>query len=339
MPMPDTAVGVDRWRRAVAALVPTPPPHRQATVDAAGARRLLRCDDEALAELDRAGLATDTSDGARFDYYDLMNLGLLAGTGRSLPEIGERSTMQVARGTRADWAAEHTWHLRVEARCSRPACPVPPVPPRPAPEEYGGRLVDWQPRPGGWTAATVTLRGAGGEVTSPAARAAYAEVLEALASGRWVYAWLPPGLRADWPSAVANRTLDCVVASLLVQQRCRDAGLTARTRSGVILGVVGVAHAWTEVRERDGWRVLDPLLAYLAGRHPASAPDFADYCRGRLGNQVLPWPRRADEPLVPHDCPLAGTAVLTSRLTSPAGPAGGGRPAPPGGDPCPSRTA
>jgi hypothetical protein len=325
--MPDLAVDADRWRRAAQALIPTPAPYRRHSVGAREARQLLRCDDDALAELAAAGLAAEDAGEARFDYYDLMNLGLLAGTGRSLPELGERSTMQLARGSRADWSAEYTWHLRVEATCSQPRCPDPPAPTRPCPEEYGGRCTGWEPGDGGrWTAATVTLRGAGGEVAAPAAREAYAEVVEALADGRWVYAWLPPGLRADWRAAVANRTLDCVTTSLLVQQRCLDAGLTARTRSGVILGLVGVAHAWAEVREEGGWRVLDPLLAHLAGRHPASSPDFAAFCRGHLGNRVLPWARAADEPVVPHDCPLGGRPTLATRLLGPAGPADSPRP-------------
>jgi Transglutaminase-like superfamily len=265
-----------------------------------------------------AGLSTPDADGtARFDYVDLMNLGLLSGTGRSLPELSERQCMRIAAGPPESWLPARDWRLRLEARCEAAGCAAPVTVLRPGGTGDGAAAVcrGWE-ETGDGPAATVellvTTTGSAGQVRTPAVREMFTEVVEGLRGGRYTFAWLPQGLRADVDAALARGTLDCVATSLLLARWCGQAGVPARTRTGFLLGMVGVEHGWLEVREDGRWLPVDPLLAYLAGRHPGSDRAFAGFCLGSRSNRVLAWDRPAGAELAQHRC-TAGRVTVTCR--------------------------
>jgi transglutaminase superfamily protein len=302
------------WATAASQVIRVPSGYRDAAIDGAAAARLLGCGTDALAELAATPLATRGPDGAaRFDYHDIMNLGLLSGTGKSLAELGERHCTRFAAEPAAKWLAPRTWRLRIEASC---ACGTPLRVPEPAAPGDGMRRDDRD----GVTAVELTVRLAGraGQVRAPRIRELYHEMLGGFRSGRYRFAWLPRGLREDFDAALANRTMDCVVSSTLLCRQATAAGFEARTRKGFLLGVVGVEHAWAEIREDGAWLPADPLLAYLAGRSASARPEFDGFCLGSLSSYVLPWDRPAIEPLADHDrtgrqCPAGHQPALTCR--------------------------
>lgn len=308
------------WLPALARLVPVPAEHRAATVDLPDAARELGCPPDVPAALVSAGLpAEPTADGPRLDLHDVMNLGLLSGTGRSSAELGERRLMGLAAGDPDRWVAAKTWRISLSAACPA-GCAAPVRPPQPAPETTGGELHEWLPDPAdpAEVQAVLTTRGRLDAPRTPAVREIHDELYDALASGRRRYGWLPASM--DVPTADAFGTVNCVVAAGLMAQRAAEAGLTARTRKGVLIGLVGVEHAWTEVREDDRWVPLDPVLAFLAGRTPGSGGAFADFCRGSTPNRLLAWDLPADRDFVQHDCAGRARAALRLRLMPIASP-------------------
>lgn len=306
------AVGVWHWLVAVERLRRVPPPYFHATLDVTQAARRLGCDGGLVEELVRAGLPADeTPEGLRFDPYDVMNLGLAAGLGRSLAEQAEQRCLSVAAAAPEEWLAPRTWRLRLGAPCTAPECPgEDPAPP--APELSGGRLESYlkSDRSPNDAVAVVITRGRRDEPHTPEVRGIHDELLSGLTSGRYQYSWLPHALRRDPETAVAHGMVDCVVASWLMRRWACEAGLEVRTRKGYLLGLVGVEHAWTEVFEEGRWLVLDPVLAFQALHRapgdPRAAADFAAFCRGSVHNRLLVWPGSADEPFTRHRCAAGG---------------------------------
>ena len=309
------AAGVWQWLVAVERLRRVPPRYFEATLDVTQAARRLGCDGGLVEELVRAGFPADeTPEGLRFDSYDVMNLGLVAGLGGSLAEQAEQRCLTMAAGAPQDWTAPRTWRVRLGASCTVPDCagerPAPP-----APELFGGVLQNYQlsDRIPNDAVAVVVTRGRRDEPRTPGVRALHDELLAALTSGRYQYSWLPYELRRDPEVAVGYGMADCAVATWLLRKWAREAGLEVRTRKGYLLGLVGVEHAWTEVFEEGRWLVLDPVLAFQALRRapgdPRAAAGFADFCRGSVHNRLLPWPGSADAPFTAHRCASGGHLV------------------------------
>ncbi|MFI0980760.1 transglutaminase domain-containing protein [Streptomyces sp. NPDC021093] len=133
----------------------------------------------------------------------------------------------------------------------------------------------------------VRLSGTEDQARDPRVRSAYDRVLDALGSGAVAYQAVAEALRADPERAWELGMADCVVASRLIAAQLRAAGLTARTRRGYILGLVGGDHTWCEVEEDGRWKVLDPVFAHLIGRTGAD-DSFREACRGGRFNRLLP---------------------------------------------------
>ncbi|MER0241761.1 transglutaminase domain-containing protein [Streptomyces sp. HSW2009] len=289
-------------KRGVEKMIPVPAEHRVSALGVSEAAHQLGCDKHLVELLVAAGLpAEETAQGPRFDYHDVMNLGLQSGTGRSVAELGERSCMRLAAGKPESWTAARNWRVRLTASVEgAPDTVVAPLPP--APKVLGGELLDWQPDiDGPGTAeARLTTRGTVDSPRTDAVREIHDQLLDELATGVYQYGWIPASLRAQPRAALGHRMADCVVSAWLMHQRAQEAGLRARTRKGFLLGLIGVEHAWIEVQEEGRWLVLDPVLAYLGGRQRNTAPEFADFCRGSVHNRVLAWDRTAEEPLADH---------------------------------------
>lgn len=312
VPGQEDAVGVWQWLVAVQRLRRVPPPYSRATLDVTQAARRLGCDGGIVEELVRSGFPADeTPEGLRFDPYDVMNLGLAAGLGRSLAEQAEQRCLSVAAAAPEEWLAPRTWRVRLGAPCTAPEC-AGETPAPPAPELLGGMLRSYQKSDRGPNdaVAVVVTRGRREAPRTPEVRRIHDELLSGLTSGRYQYSWLPHALRRDPDAAVAHGMVDCAVASWLIYRWASEAGLEVRTRKGYLLGLVGVEHAWTEVFEEGRWLVLDPVLAFQAQRRAPvdarAAAAFAAFCRGSVHNRLLPWPGSAREPFTEHRCAAGG---------------------------------
>ena len=173
-------------------------------------------------------------------------------------------------------------------------------------------------------------------VIAPAVRDAYAQVMDDLTSGRRAFRWLPARLRRDPSRARELGVGDCAVTSLDLAAELTRAGFEARTRTVTALGLAGVDHCWTEVRDADGeCKVLDPVFAHLARKWPQSDPTFGAFScgsgatassRGRPPRRTTPCATAARIPTPALSRPSAqersamptDARNLLARVTSPA---------------------
>ncbi|MFF3405298.1 hypothetical protein ACFYW8_03605 [Streptomyces sp. NPDC002742] len=258
----------------------------------------------------------DPERGPLFDYDDLMNVGMFCGTGQTVPELGLRFLMRFAASPRASWYAPREWEIGVHP--SRTAGGVPAgalahlpdvsvrVPDLSAPgvELLSPGSFDDPLRASGYE-ATIRLTGADQTVRDPRIHAAWNEVVDELASHRVTYQTVPEALRADHHRAWELGIADCVVASRLLADRLRAAGLEATARRGYLLGLFGSDHAWCDVVEDGAHKSLDPVFAFVATvgdeRGVARSPEFAAACFGSRFNRLLPCRTDSAQPLVYFD--------------------------------------
>jgi hypothetical protein len=167
-------------------------------------------------------------------------------------------------------------------------------------------------------AGEVELHGGTGELGDAAGRL-YDETLARLRAGDLAYQWMPEPMRWSLDAALANRSMDCVSTSLLLEREAAAAGLRTRVRRGLLLGPVTIEHVWAEVHQDGRWLPLDPILAFLDRRINGrrAHADLATFCRGSLVNRLLPLPYERGEPLAGHDCPRGGTETLAVLAHSP----------------------
>ncbi|HEV2370664.1 MAG TPA: hypothetical protein VGS19_00730 [Streptosporangiaceae bacterium] len=319
---PDHAGVRDRWLTALAELVPVPPGYRNESIDRIGALDILRCDDAMLTDLVEHGLPS--AGGELFDRYDLFNLALYSGTGKSAPETGIRYALRWMGREPDTWFAEREWNLSVELFCPRPdGCRPGPTwsAARPEPEAFGGQTLRLDTAPAGQAdrfalTAEIVTRGERRELCSDQLREIVGEYTTG--SHRWVR--LPVELQARPELVLPHGVAPCISVSLDLAAKCRAAGFDARTRRGWILGMLDLAHAWLEVVDTDGQvKVIDPVFALLADHADAAHPQFRQACAGSRFNRLLPSCNAADEPLFRHHCggegltPATRTTVRSAR--------------------------
>ena len=323
----------DAWIDSVRALVPTPAAYRARALSDEAALDLLCCDETVLNLLVAHGLPVwETAEDRRFDYHDLANVAIYSQSGFSVPEAGQRMLMRYASAAPDEWLKQRLLNVTWELRCGDPHCaggawrallPRPDLfrgERGPVQAGSGARIVDERfVEAEGVSALTikvpVLLRGRRATVQSPVIRSIYGELLRELTEGRLRYQWLPGALRTDPVAALANGTLDCVAAALLLASRLEDAAISARTRQGRVIGLVSVEHAWTEALDDDGtWKTLDPIFAFLGQRTADAHPEFGGFCEGSMPSRFLPWDAQAGKPVAEHSC-ACGDPGLVSTLT------------------------
>lgn len=323
-----------RWLRALEGVKPTPPEFREIELDRAGALALLRCDGAVLDLLVSHGLENGGSDEAeRFDYHELANIALYSGSGRSVPETAQRFLLRFAEARPSEWTVGKRWQVTWSLRCDKPRCTdgrwLVSLPSHRtagdaghvtrAEAETGIPSQVTRYGPAAQLSFTAELAGTRGVLVAPALRDLFAELVQELGSGTLRYQWMPAAMRTDLDAALANGTLDCAAASLLLVARCLRAGHAARSRVGVMLGVVGVEHVVAEVLDADGvWKTLDPVFAHLAARSQRVSPEFVSFCAGSAGNRMLRWALPATESLAGHTC-AHGSRSYASDFTASAG--------------------
>jgi hypothetical protein len=299
MSLPDAPARLERFERV-------PAEFARYEVDLTTAASLLGVDERRAAELapDALPHAADRARGPLFDYVDVMNLALFAGTSReSIPELALRFLLRFAAGARPSWFEPRQWLVRVRAPRPTGEDPVswsrlllhgpdlsaPGVEEldEPGPEQSPAARVE----PPGYQVA-VRLTGAEDTIGDPAARKIYTELLDTLFSSDVVYQSVSEELRMQHARAWELGMADCVVVSRLLAERLRAAGLEARARRGYLLGLVGSDHAWCELYEDGRWKSLDPVFAFLAAgagrRRIDASAEFAAACLGGRFNRLLP---------------------------------------------------
>ena len=273
---PPSAARIEHFERV-------PAEFAQYVVDVDAAAKLLGLSPEQTAELapDALPHTADPERGPLFDYVDLMNLALFAGTSRdSIPELALRFLLRFAAGARPTWYEPRHWLVRVRApraeddeaskdlRLLRPDVSAPGVDeldPRDLPIAAAAKA---SVEPPGYE-VVVRLTGAEETVLETEVRSIYDGLLDTVRSGTVVYQSVSEELRMQHERAWDLGMADCVVISRLLAQKLREAGYRARARRGYLLGLVGSDHAWCEYFEDGRWKTLDIVFAFLAGGEPA----------------------------------------------------------------------
>lgn len=303
---------------ALGRFTPVPENLGRYDTDAAIGAQALRADAGEVARLAEHGLPhrMDDERGPLFDYDDLMNVGMFCGTGQTVPEIGLRFLMRFASAARPSWFEPRAWQVGVYPSrtagglAAEDGAVLPAVTVR-APDATapGVDLLSPASFDDGLVAcgyeAGVRLTGADQHVHDPLIKAAWREVVDALASRQVNYQTVPEPLRRDHQRAWALGIADCIVAARLLADRLREAGFEARARRGYLLGLFGSDHAWCEVVEDGVPKSLDPVFAFVATvgdeRGVARSPEFAAACFGSRFNRLLPCRTDSAEPLVYFD--------------------------------------
>ncbi len=314
------------WLASLNGLIPIPEPFRCADQDRAAARAALRCDDETLDLLVREGLPCEGTEGAElFDEYDLYNLALYSGTGRSLAEYAALFVGRLAHAEPESWLEPKAWSLRLRARCESPCqCGADEQwqVMRLMPEVYGGRVREVLGHPAPTiTPTSLEVPGEAGRIevtwrvsTSGVRRRVVNGVLRDLM--RWIledfrFQVLPPKLASSVDHLESLGAAECVAASFLMEKECQRLGIAARVEPTLMLGVVAfLGHCRLEVIDSDGAeKALDPGLCAAARLSGRRADAFEEFCHGSTGNRMIPITGVQDMSFVRHGgndrCPAA----------------------------------
>ncbi|WP_055589239.1 hypothetical protein [Peterkaempfera griseoplana] len=317
------------WLDALDGLFLIPEPYRDEGADRAAALATLRCPEGVLDRLVAAGLPVGSVAGEqRFDWFDLFNLALAAGSGQSLPEVALRYSLRWMHGGAAAWTGDAEWSFCFVQECARPGgCGADPVWEHalPVPEAAGGALLTLDARPPGATVDDAVLRSTGPgpariegqvrttgrslELVSPRLRGIVADFMAR--DYRWLR--IPEPLQADHPRLFAAGVAPCISASLFLEGEFRAAGYRVRTRRGWILGLLDLEHAWVEVEDDDGEvKQIDPVFARLTRYAAEPHPALAAACMGSRLNRLLPTALPADGRPSRHWCDGAESAPRTA---------------------------
>ena len=154
--------------------------------------------------------------------------------------------------------------------------------------------------------ATVHTRGALTPLKSPALQAIVRD-FNALGV-RWMK--LPEALREDPHLVETHRVASCESASRYLATQCTEAGLTATTRIGWVIGMLDLVHAWVEVVDDDGTtKIVDPVFALFATTIPGANPLLNDPTVALRTNRLIPTGLQVGATVATHECPNARVAT------------------------------
>ncbi len=276
---------------AMRLVVPSPPEHRVWSSEAQ-ALDVLRCPQEQLDQLVAAGLFRD---GGRYDNYDLWNLGLFSGSGRTRPEREMVFFGRILKSFRADWITSRSYEITGWAECPRAQdCPTPEwtVPALP---DVRWESEEIQPGRAQWR-GYVESSGHSATVLDPRIRDAW----ERLTTG-YRFHFTPPSLSPDVASTLRRKVGDCDALCRVLMRDLLDLGIPTELEPGYIFGGSRLRrHSWLRVIDSDGEsKVLDPSMALLAEMF--FTPQYRAFCYGSITNRVI---RRAsfEAAFAPHPC-------------------------------------
>src|SRR4051794_32500649 len=298
-----------QWLRALDDLVVIPDGFRDESAGRDEALATLRCGEAVLDALVAAGLPCD--DEQRFDRFDLFNLALYSGSGRSMPEMAFQFALRWMASPADSWFAPRRWRFDVGIACGRAdGCGAEPswsiARPRvgifsadPVDARIGPTAIELNGGTGLRIAGIVETTGRRAQLRSPELR----ERIEAFmhAGYRWVR--MPEALQRRPELVLPHGVSNCITACVVLERELRAAGYEVRTRRGWMLGMLDIEHAWLEILDCDGEiKVVDPVFALLAGHATAANPELETAVIGSRINRVLPTDNPAERALTGHVC-------------------------------------
>jgi len=308
----------DRWLAALERTFWVPEDHRVGYFDRVAALDMLRCGEEVLNELVKAGLPTLGEPGQEwFDRFDLFNLALASGSQKSVPEKAIRYALRWMHGGPQTWTARLDWTFVVDLSCPLPACGEDPEwsHAQMLPEAVGGELHEWHVEPEGarMVGDQLRYRGPGplrfsghvstsGELMQLRSPQLRKIVEDFFAVGyRWVR--LPEPLQWEYRRLLDAGVSPCISASLFLAKEFEAAGYPAITRRGWLLGMLDLSHSWVEVVDDDGvQKPIDPIFTWLTEYADKPHPDLAAASIGSRMNRLLPASMAADGLMATHRC-------------------------------------
>ena len=308
----------ERWLAALATIFLIPGDHHMPYFDRVGALDTLRVEESTLDALIAAGLTCTGEPGQEwFDRYDLFNLSLASGSGKSVPETAIRYALRWMNGGPQTWFEPLDWKFEIDLECPHERCGAEPEFTHASmlPEAIGGEMLRWQTSPDGAVEQDQRIRRTGpgplhfsgevrttgrrGRLVSPALRGI---VDDFFATGyRWVR--MPEPLQWEYQRVLGQGVAPCISASLLLAERFAAAGYETFTRRGWLLGMLDLAHSWLEVVDDDGeLKPVDPIFTWLTEYAPNPHPELAEASIGSRLNRLLPAAMSADGRMATHTC-------------------------------------
>ncbi|MEV0134025.1 transglutaminase domain-containing protein [Dactylosporangium sp. NPDC050688] len=280
-----------RSATAATALVPTPVEYVD-VVDDQWAQGQLRCSSEELANL--AGSVLPRYSGG-FDQYDVLNAGLLGGSGRSRSELEMLLYARALRNYGGDWLSPQSFAVRVQANCLSTSCTSDQWQPPPF---VGVRWNDSETAQGraAWS-GRLELTGRSGKVVDERIHRVWAQLM---ANYRFQLTPLP--VSVDTTLTRARGVGDCQAISLLLLEELRMLGVAGEFRAGYLFGGRRcINHYWIEVTDTDGRiKTLDPAMAMLSSRFFDDR--YAAFCFGSRVNKLIEL-ATPDGTYAGHPCP------------------------------------
>lgn len=280
-------------------MVPVPPGHRRLKADATAVRATLRCGEEDIEALRRSGVVWVERGGVQFfDPVDVYNVGLLSGSGRTVPEVASSYFSQLADAGYEAWTAPSRTEVSVDRAVGGGGELV---------GELGCLRFPARDAEGQQTATYVPHQAVGLEVSAP-----LASIFDGILAD-FSFQLLPDSLKGDAVAIADLRVGDCHGLSLVLANRCAEAGFAATVEHGFIRGRFGWgAHAWVRVEDEDGRpKALDPTLPLVAASQGADAGAFSRFCCGNVVTRLVPQALRLG------DRPPAHLSLLNTTITSP----------------------
>lgn len=265
------------WSAGVRAMVPVPSEHRRLEADETAVQAILRCKADDIEELCRSGIACIERDGVHFfDPVDVYNLGLLSGSGRTVPEVASSYFARLAVAGRDRWTAPVETEVTVDWPAEGNGATLG--------DEFGFLRLAGD-TDGGQQTATYVPHGTVRTVASARLGALFQDML-----ADFSFQLLPTSLKGDAAAIALLGVGDCDGLSPVLAMRCNEAGFDATVESGHVRGGFGWGlHAWVRVEDEDGQpKALDPTLPLVAVSQGVDAGAFSRFCCGSLVTRVVP---------------------------------------------------
>jgi hypothetical protein len=240
---------IDEW---IARLRLIPAERRRFHVDPMQAKREFGIDATLAQQMVTRGLPHMMSDGGpHFAATDLHYIGVRLGCATTYLAVMQMWAASLKASADGEWTS-------VEVRC--------------APSAPQNTIVDVLVGPGQRVHAGIGANRVAASIRVvpvtqwPAVGPPLEDLLLDIAS--LDFCWMPESLRGDVEFTRQTRLSDCGNAALLLSAECARLGITSRTAYGLLLATpFSTPHTWAEIRLRDCWVPVDPLLMRVLARY------------------------------------------------------------------------
>jgi len=310
------------WPQVLQQIAFTPPDHRD-LVGFDEAADLLAVDTAAIGEIVSAGVP---SVDRKVDMWDIQNIGLYSGSGRTRPELEMAAFVRATGTDSSKWLAPQHWRLILSATCSTSgdcggSWKLP---------EVNGCIWDPEPSTGAEQVWRTTARAVGGvsQVGHQKIRNAFADV-----ANTYKFQYTAASLVGDNARTRERRAGTCTSIASVLAAELESIGYKANLRYGLLMGLFTASlHCWVEVDGdavggRTGQTVaLDPTLAIVTKTFfpPRSHTALIDYFIGSTSNRIVALPaytaatnRPEDRLTLQHHCHRSSSPALAHVRVAP----------------------